>query len=180
MIDIYFDMDGVLANFNKAANKIQKDRGENKSFNECSEEDKAKKKEFWKKVAEKGKSFWTEMEEIKGMASFLGWLSCKRDVRLFVLSSLPITNSAAAEEGKREWIEEHFPEVFHKLYFTTKAKGIFANRFTDILIDDRDSNLISWKLSDGTGIKFTSCRQLHKDFSDVIDHFRKYTSAGIK
>ena len=157
MIDVFFDMDGVLANFNKAADAIQKDRGNNKPFDELNDEEKAKVKAFWSKVEERGPSFWADMEPIPQAVDLLNMLAEHKKIRLFVLSSLPKTGSELAKQGKEAFLEKNFSGIFDGHFFTIgKPKGLFVRNQFDILIDDRISNVKNWQYNGGIGLLFTN------------------------
>lgn len=157
MIDVFFDMDGVLANFNKAADAIQKDRGNNKPFDELTDEEKARVIAFWSKVEERGPSFWADMETIPQAVDLLNALAEYKSIRLFVLSSLPKTGSEIAKRGKEAFLEKNFPGIFDGQFFTVgKPKGLFVRNQFDILIDDRVSNVKNWQYNGGIGLLFTN------------------------
>lgn len=157
MIDVFFDMDGVLANFNKAADAIQKDRGNNKPFDELNYEEKAKVRAFWSKVEERGPSFWADMEPIPQAVDLLNMLAEYKSIRLFVLSSLPKTGSDIAKQGKEAFLKKHFSGILDGRFFTIgKPKGSFVRNQFDILIDDRISNVKNWQYNGGIGLLFTN------------------------
>ena len=165
MIDVFFDMDGVLANFNKAADAIQKDRGNNKPFDELTDEEKASVIAFWSKVEERGPSFWSDMETIPQAVDLLNMLAEYKSIRLFVLSSLPKTGSEIAKKGKEAFLEKNFPGIFDGQFFTVgKPKGLFVRNQFDILIDDRLSNVKNWQYNGGIGLLFTN-----NTYSIVVD-----------
>ena len=157
MIDVFFDMDGVLANFNKAADAIQKDRGCNKPFDELNDEEKEKVRAFWSKVEESGPSFWADMEPMPQAVELLNMLAEYKKIRLFVLSSLPKTGSDVAKQGKDAFLKKNFPGIFDGHFFTIgKPKGIYVRNQFDILIDDRISNVKNWQYNGGIGLLFTN------------------------
>lgn len=157
MIDVFFDMDGVLANFSKAADAIQKDRGNNKPFDELNDEEKAKVRAFWSKVEERGPSFWADMEPIPQAVDILNIAAEYKKTRLFVLSSLPKTGSDSAKQGKEAFLEKNFKGIFDGHFFTIgKPKGIYVRNQFDILIDDRISNVKNWQYNGGIGLLFTN------------------------
>lgn len=53
--------------------------------------------------------------------------------------------------GKLEWIHENLPTFLHRQYFITPRKAQLA-RPGALLIDDSDSNVLDWRMRDGSAI----------------------------
>lgn len=163
---IYFDLDGVLANFNKMADKVQKERASNKPFKDCTEEEKSLIVEFWKKVEKIGSSFWEDMEIIDGMKEVIFSLK-QRGFKLGILSSLPKSGSVIAGLGKAKWITKNFSNCFDVINITTKTKTDFVEKDA-ILIDDRTSNCLEWERAGGISIIFKDAKDLQKTLDEIF------------
>lgn len=133
---IFFDMDGVLSDFKKQADKIQA----------------SSNTQFWKKVSEMGLNFWLDAEEIEGIKELVYELLA-RGFEVNVITKLPITDTANATEGKIMWINKHFPNTFTHIILSRGNKGLFANE-NSLLIDDKLSNCKDWEKYGGQSVLF--------------------------
>lgn len=146
---IYFDMDGVLVDFYLRAKDINA----------------PSKTQFWKQVSKIGISFWTSMNEIKGMKDIVLALNFL-DVETNVLSKLPITDSGNALAGKALWLSQHYPNIFTHVILTKGNKRAFAKDC--LLIDDKEANVESWKLKGGEAYLF---KDNVKELTKVIKNY---------
>lgn len=126
---IYFDMDGVLTNFRK---RIEEYKAE------------GKKTDY---------EFWVSLEELlnKDFVLFLK----KKGYKLGVVSALPSKpyHAENAEAGKLEWLKNHYPGIFDPIYIISSSKGKCCNP-GDILIDNKQTNIIDWENVGGISIYF--------------------------
>lgn len=114
---IYFDMDGVLVDFESGVAKI----------------DEATKEQYKGKLDEIPGIF-ALMEPIPGAAEVVRLLARSYDV--FILTTSPWNNPTAASD-KVQWVKKYMDDVFHKRLIITHRKDLLDG---DYLIDDRDKN----------------------------------------
>lgn len=108
---VYLDMDGVLADYDRAA----KERGL----------DPAKAKDV--------PGFFRNLEVIEGAKDLVSDLT-RRGIGMVVLSTPPEERADEASREKREWLREHFPVLADDAIFTQdKSKH---GREDDLLVDD--------------------------------------------
>ena len=158
---IYFDMDGVLANFDAM-------RPNNKDLNhpsgELSPEKRAAKKAQWQEI-EKQPNFW---HDIPVMENIEYLLSTAFDIgELFVLSKMPGAEKFVGGQKyvdfvaneKRKWIVANLNKFFDAKHVIAcnGPKGKFMHPTkSDILVDDRAENIDEWESSGGVGVLFTN------------------------
>ena len=114
---IYFDMDGVLVDFQTGIDKL----------------DEATKEQYKGKLDEVPGIF-SLMEPIPGAAEVVRLLARNYDV--FILTTSPWNNPTAASD-KVEWVKKYLDDVFHKRVIITHRKDLVDG---DYLIDDRGKN----------------------------------------
>ncbi len=114
---IYFDMDGVLVDFESGVNKV----------------DEAVKEQYSGRLDEIPGIF-ALMEPIPGAIEVVRLLA--RNYDLFILTTSPWNNPTAASD-KVEWVKKHLDDVFHKRLIITHRKDLLDG---DYLIDDRGKN----------------------------------------
>ena len=114
---IYFDMDGVLVDFQSGIDKL----------------DEATKEQYKGKLDEIPGIF-SMMEPIPGAAEVVRLLARNYDV--FILTTSPWNNPTAASD-KVQWVKKYLDDVFHKRLIITHRKDLLEG---DYLIDDRGKN----------------------------------------
>ena len=106
---IFIDMDGVIADFEKASNEFQRIHG------------KTNRPDKWVD--------YRNLDVIEGAIEAVAKLNADHEV--FIASTPPWTRPEVWGH-KREWIEEHFPYLKRKLILTHRKDLLIG----DILIDD--------------------------------------------
>lgn len=180
--NVFFDMDGVIADFDKFVKTVLNDRGINKPSKNLNEDEKTLKAMFWAKLITTYPKCWLEFEMIDGIKEIIENLSKKENVTLYILSSIPslkykLLQSFDTESYKNlvkncklEWLKKHnlynyFKNIF--LVENDKIKYMITDE-KNILIDDRKSNIDDWKSNEGIGILFQTINQLESDLKEVI------------
>ena len=140
---IYFDMDGVLVDFESGIAKL----------------DEATKEQYKGKLDEVPGIF-SLMEPMPGAAEVVRLLARSYDV--FILTTSPWNNPTAASD-KVQWVKKYLDDVFHKRLIITHRKDLLEG---DYLIDDRDKNgAAEFK---GEFIKYGS--QQFPDWEAILNH----------
>ena len=114
---IYFDMDGVLVDFESGLNKV----------------DDAVKEQYKGRLDEIPGLF-ALMEPMAGAIEVVKLLARNYDV--FILTTSPWNNPTAASD-KIAWVKKYMDDVFHKRVIITHRKDLLDG---DYLIDDRAKN----------------------------------------
>ena len=143
VFQIYCDLDGVLADFDK--------RFEYFAGMSPSEYEKAfGTKKFWELIDEKvGVKFWTGIP----------WMSDGKTLWEFLQPHNPILLSAPSKNesskmGKRIWVKRNMPET--KLILASRGNKQNYSDKSNILIDDRLDTIEEWRARGGIGIHHTS------------------------
>ena len=171
---IYFDMDGVLADFDAAVAPFSDGRGDlNNRMELMTADARDAKKARWQKI-EQNPKFWAEIPVVKNIESLLRAAAGLGE--LFVLTSVPkAKNFAGGDEyvdfidaQKRAWIAHHMSEFF-------PAQNVIVSRgpkedlvhpgADDVLIDDRAVNIDDWRAAGGRGIVFSDVDATIKDLT---------------
>ena len=137
---VWFDLDGVLANFDKEAERVL---GTNNiyRFEFVHGQDL-----FWK-LLDSEPNFFRRMEMMPGAHHMLRAAGVwKRDVR--ILTALPKTNPENVDAQKRYWVNENIGSHVPVVTCLTKDKPNYCKP-GDILIDDRAVNKRRWKEKGG-------------------------------
>jgi hypothetical protein len=149
---VYLDCDGVLADFDRGAEKIlgapprvfEKRHGAG---------------EFWKRLA-RAPDFFDSLEP---MADAVELYEAVRHLNPIILTGLP--RGKWAEPQKRRWAERHFPGV---PVITTMAALKHEHRHPgDALVDDRDKHRHLWENEGGIFIH-------HKSATDSIAQLKAH------
>ena len=114
---IFFDMDGVLVNFESGIERLSDEV-----------------KEQYKGRLDEVPGIFALMDPIPGAREAVRLLAKHYDV--YILSTSPWNNPTAASD-KIEWVKKHMNEIFHKCVILTHHKELCQG---DYLIDDRSKN----------------------------------------
>ncbi len=153
---IYFDMDGVLADFVTSFKKI-----DGRTTQEVEKEgDPA----FWAHVKKGGLAFWTEMPWMKGSKKLWNNVYGNRKTHDY---NVEILTAAARKlpdspKGKKIWVNRELGAVKINL-IRARDKHQFASKHS-LLIDDSEKTIQQWRGAGGIGIHFKSPGQVLKDW----------------
>ncbi|MEE1029925.1 MAG: hypothetical protein UIC65_02790 [Alphaproteobacteria bacterium] len=160
-MNIYFDMDGVLADFNTATGNA---KDLNHPSSELSPEKRAEKKQFWLNI-EQNHTFWADIPVMKNIKDLLNIAKSKGEI--FVLSKTPSAKHFVAGQDyvdfvaseKRKWILKKLGNFFDNEHIIIcdgdKGKLIQPSK-NDILVDDRSENITEWESCGGRGLLFVN------------------------
>lgn len=175
MIKIYFDMDGVLADFDK---KIEEVKGRNKKTG----------KPNWFKLKAIGPSFWADMEVIPYGLSLYNKINgfvkdAKKigvDIEIGIMSAIYLQEG---KDGKREFLKKHFPEIKEDMIKIIN-KGSMKFKEADsqsILIDDNEDNVKQWNEAGGKAFLFKqNGDEVHITFLEIMAECMAIYSKGNK
>lgn len=141
-------MDGVLANFTKAAcSQLNIEYPKEKVFDGTNQWlDNTVKEKFgnigylWAKC--QGHKFWVDIEPYP-WAYRIHQLVKSYDPDFKYLTKPSCDGGCYS--GKYDWIQKHFGDANQRLCLINGDKSILANGFGDVLIDDNLKNITSWK-----------------------------------
>ncbi len=142
---LYFDMDGLIANFNKRCVDIMGHKFDEENAKEC-----------WRKI-NKVEDFWFTIEPYEGISYFFNTIIPilnANNIRYGILSGTCNSNTANCERDKILWINQHASEWFHPSQIhlcKSKNKKYYATP-TSVLLDDRGQNIDDWKNHGGIAI----------------------------
>ena len=141
-MNIYFDMDGVLVQYDRNAYA-------------------SKEAPFY----QKGAHYFRELPPDNTMLSVFHVLKHQRLHNLYIVTSIINDSKLCIEHcnDKLYWLNTHgvYPDTKKNLLFAASSKQncveeIQKRKLTkkDVLIDDYNPNLLSWKTAGGTAIKY--------------------------
>lgn len=159
---IYFDMDGVLADFDRGIKEL------------CGLEplDQAKKTEadddaMWEAVRKVG-HFYDKLEPMPGAMELFRTLNDKYDVEILSGIPKPRRGILTAGEDKISWAHRLLnPDMKVNIVFREEKKN-YVTGPDCILIDDLEKNIKEWTECGGTGIRFTSAAQALEEIAKIV------------
>lgn len=175
IITVYFDMDGVLCDFDK------------QFLNSTNEEPRLfeKKKgtvKFWEIITNHGVKFWKEMDPMPDfniLKKYIIELSKNPNIKIQILTSTSADQLrqnfkkeseiriSEIETGKKDWIDKHLSGYFINYAVSGTDKARFATK-SSVLIDDLYKNVESFIASGGEGIVFRDANQTIKELNATL------------
>ena len=147
---IYFDMDGVLADFERGINEICRMDMPVQGKSTEEEDDR-----MWLAVKE-AEHFYDRLEPMKGAIDMYRELSAKYDCEILSAIPTPHRGIETAGEDQKSWVRRVLsPSMKVNIVFSQDKKD-YAKGKNTILIDDLDKNIKEWEAFGGTGIRFES------------------------
>ena len=140
---IYLDCDGVLADFDKAAEKIL-------GLAPGAFEKRHGAREFWRRLARADNFF----DNLDPMPDAFELYEAVRHKNPIILTGMP--HGKWAEPQKRRWAQRHFPGV--PVITTSAALKREHCHPGDVLVDDRAQHRAAWEAAGGLFIVHTSAR----------------------
>ncbi len=149
---IYFDMDGVLADFDRGVRELCGITPLNQE-----EHTKASDDAMW--AAIRGVDhFYDKLEPVPGAQELFRDLYNKYGNRCEILTGIPKEKRgiATAGEDKMNWIHRLFgPEIVVHIVYKEQKKE-YCTGPECILVDDFSTNINEWQAGGGTGIRFSN------------------------
>jgi len=146
---IYFDMDGVLADFNRGVNELcgmeTPPQGEGWKPG-CDDL-------MWERVRLQD-HFYNRLHVMPGAMEMFDVIYSRYGDRCEILSAVPRPEKGilTAREDKIRWMRRYFPEQVVVNIVLRKEKPLFCKGKGCILIDDFSENVKAWEKNGGTGI----------------------------
>lgn len=153
-MNIFVDIDGVLANFVDAALRIHQCKNpwqtnpKNLGHYDLPNLLAMTPNEFWEPT--NNHEFWANLAVLQDGLSLINFLEENFPEDKIYLATAP-TLSEFCSSGKHEWVAKNFPRYTRKL-FIGAAKEVFATIPGALLIDDADVNVSKFVSSGGKAI----------------------------
>lgn len=178
MIFIYFDMDGVLANFDLGVKEIL-----NMEPIKQEHQDPQKSNEIFSAIQEKiaqGIYFYRELKPIGEVINIFKDLHGLYGDFVQILTGIPREDKGIknAKENKEEWVKQHLGDDIIVNAVTRKEKVNYCYNEDCILIDDYTANIENWKKTGGIGILYRNTSDLKRQLCELLD-FINYSEGDI-
>lgn len=159
---IYFDMDGVLADFDRGVAELagfEKHHGQG----ECPAEDDL----MWDAVR-KVEHFYDRLEPIAGSIELFCDLHSLYGGRCEILTGIPTPkrNMPTSGDDKIAWVRRLLPAGVKVNVVYRREKKNFCKGRSSILIDDFAKNISEWEGHGGTGILFVGADEARRTLGD--------------
>lgn len=160
---IYFDMDGVLADFNLGVKELA-------GFTPISqnEENEDITTNMWNAVR-KVDSFYYKLKPLKNAVEVFNEVKRKYGSKVEILSAIPKPkrNIIGAKEDKIKWVKKYLGEdtVVNIVYKEEKKNYCLGKEY--VLIDDLDKNINDWISSGGSGILFMENTNILQELNNL-------------
>lgn len=171
MAKIYFDMDGVLADFEGYV----RDHGIPyfPQANYLSAQDET----MWDAIKQVP-HFYLQLEPIDGAIDLFMSVKNQKEHRSEILSAIPKPKWGLenTKEDKLEWVSQHLGDDVKANIVYREEKQEYCTGKDCILIDDLPKNIEEWELKGGTGILFKDVESTRKELNEVLAMFNKTTN----
>lgn len=160
---IFFDMDGVLADFDRGVRELCGREPLDQSS--CTDEE---TDALWEAVS-RVPHFYAKLSPVGGMPELVRALFEELGDRCRILTGIPKPKRHVenAGEDKEEWIRRFVSEEMQVHVVFREEKKRYCTGPQDILVDDYDKNITEWEAGGGTGILFRSAEQVQKEIEKL-------------
>ncbi len=160
---IYFDMDGVLADFNRGIREMCGIEPVNQSNKKKSDDDR-----IWEAV-KSIEHFYDKLEFMPGTREMFFDIYNKYGDICEILSAIPKPGRGiiTAGEDKISWAHRKLTDKLKVNIVYREEKKNYAIGKDCILIDDFQKNILEWEAYGGTGILFSSVPETIKRLKEV-------------
>ena len=176
---IYFDMDGVLADFERGVKELchLTPPDQNAKKHKPGEDD-----EMWERIKEIG-DFYNRLELMPGAKEMFDLVYGKYQDRCEILTGIPKEKRGivTAGEDKIKWVKRLLSEEVKVNIVFREEKPQYCSGPDCILIDDMEKNIKEWEACRGTGIQninaYATIRRLME--LGILDMDEKYFRSGF-
>ena len=160
---IFFDMDGVLADFNRGVIELchmQPQDQEN--------EDEEYTNSLWSAVRDVD-HFYDRLEMMPGAKKLFDNAMKISNGNCEILTGIPKPKRGiiTAGEDKIKWVRRLLsPDIKVNIVYKEEKKNFCTGRDC-ILIDDLAANISAWNTAGGTGILYSNAEQVMKELSEI-------------
>ena len=161
---IYFDMDGVLADFDSGVTKLC---GVDHII-QCDHRSKEDDDLMWEKIRDVG-HFYDKLDPIPGAVELFRDLYEKYENICEILTGIPKPKRGimTAGEDKIAWAHRILiPDLKVNIVYREEKKSFCAGK-EYILIDDLESNIRNWECFGGTGILYKNADETRKILTEI-------------
>ena len=158
---IYFDMDGVLADFEGYIRKNEM------GYVSHDTRDKAADERMWEEI-KKVDRFYFQLEPIPGALELFRRLNEKYNCEILSAIPKPHWGLVGTAEDKRAWVAKYLGEEVPVNIVYREQKKDFAKGPQCVLVDDLEKNIREWNELGGTGILFRGAESFDESFIDKI------------
>lgn len=160
---IFFDMDGVLADFDRGLVELCGLDPQKQGTMDAA----AKDELMWKKIRET-EHFYDRLELIPGMKDLFDEIYGRYGDKCEILTAVPKPKRGipTAGDDKTKWVRRLLSEKMVINIVIRQEKYLLCKGKDCILIDDFSENINKWNETGGTGVLFTStedCRSKLKE-----------------
>lgn len=162
---IYFDMDGVLADFERGVEELAGFKKQNQSAASANQDN-----SMWDAI-KKVPHFYDKLELMPGAKELFDYIYTNYGDRCEVLTGIPKPKRgiATAAEDKIAWMHRVLaPNIKVNVVFKEEKKN-YCMGSEYILIDDLDANINEWISNGGTGICHQSSEETLRIFKNIED-----------
>ena len=146
---IYFDMDGVLADFERGVKEMCGMEVPPQEPKYDSENDM-----MWEKIRQV-EHFYDRLKPMPGALEMFNTLNSRYDCEILTAVPKPKRGIVTADDDKKRWVKRILSDEIKVNIVVKEEKKNFAEGPESILIDDYEGNISDWKKFGGTGICFS-------------------------
>ena len=154
---LYFDMDGVLADFDRGVEELL-----GLPAIPQGKQSPAETNRLYDTMREKEAHFYGKLHPVPGAVEFFNEMHERFGKKCGILTGIPRPKRGIAEAraDKEAWLKKYLPGDYEVNIVYRIEKPLLCTGKGCILIDDYKSNIVAWEKAGGTGI-------LHTDFDST-------------
>ena len=151
---LYFDMDGVLADFDRGVRELLGFEPKLQGVFDPAADDRLFA------AIQRCHNFYAKLEPIPGMLDYFRELNEIYDCEILTGIPKPERGIVEASDNKKGWIQKYLGDEVVVHTVLRRDKPLFAKDKTYVLIDDFSKNIRQWERAGGTGILFQDLESL--------------------